>query len=224
MPPRQIGCGSHGLLDSECDIIHPCPKLNWFHKTEALAARFPNEPEFSWLSNWRTLVRRPGADNVLTVPAIMIYSLIRHSLFNKWKPAAGWTHQYMSQLTGCDPKTIALALTKLEEYGFLSPLDGMRFRLYQLSEAQLACFADKGEWMGNSSEPDELVQLPSPNAAKLDKGHAALKELRELVDRYPISESERREIIRSITRCAHWPKTDWRKAAGDAAMIFIHAP
>jgi DNA-binding transcriptional regulator YhcF (GntR family) len=136
---RLRGCG---LLSDDNAVISPCPHLDWFQPLDTLLKRHEGQHFTKWLRNWRYYVRQPGSENPLTVPAVMVYSLIRHSVLGKWKPQHGWSYEYLSLVLGMTAKTVSSALSKLEELGFVAILDGMRFQLYRLRESQLRCFAN----------------------------------------------------------------------------------
>jgi DNA-binding transcriptional regulator YhcF (GntR family) len=201
-----------GLLAADGTVVTPCPHLDWFVINDSLRARYPDGPEFSWLQNWKSLIRQPGGDNLLTVPSVLIYSVIRHAIHHKWKPSGGWTQEYLAQLTRTNSKTVAKSLTILEEKGFLSVLDGMRFRLYALRDSQLSCFADKGTWSGNSSEPDELVDTFSPASAEAEKRYQRVQELADHLAQKPISDLAKREFLKVIINSPH-PVSTWREHA-----------
>jgi len=201
-----------GLLNADASIISPCPHRDWFVSSEALEQRFPQESDLSWFLNWKSLVRRPGNDNPLTVPAVLTYSLIRHSVHNTWKPNGGWTHDYLAVLTGTNPKTVTAVLDKLEQLGFLMVLDGMRFRLFQLRESQLACFADKVTPSGGSSEPDEIVNDFGPGSEALERDHRERAALVEYLMPFPLADKVKRRIVERITERNDWRDT-WRDLA-----------
>lgn len=201
-----------GLLNSDASVISPCPHLDWFVISEALEQRFTQNSVFSWLLNWKSLVRRPGTDNPLTVPAVMIYSLIRHSAHNTWKPSGGWTHDYLALLTGTNSKTVTAALDKLEQLGFLTVLDGRRFKVYELRESQSACFADRGEWSGSSSDPDEIVSDFGPGSERLDQQRRIRHELDEYIERFPLRAATKQKIVSAVTQRQGWEE-HWRDSA-----------
>jgi DNA-binding transcriptional regulator YhcF (GntR family) len=171
---------NHRLLTGDGKVISPCPRADWFIPLERLQERFPEGPAFRWFQNWTTLIRSPGMGNPISVPAVLVYSLVRHSIFNNWKPSQGWTLAYLAELTATNEKTVGAALSTLEEAGFLTVLQGMRFKIYRLSETQLKCFADRGVWSGNSAEPDEIVDELAPAAVAFDEKMAAKAGLVEL--------------------------------------------
>ncbi len=198
-----------GLVQPDGSVVTRCPHLDWFVPLDSLKEQNPHGPEFRWLQNWKSLVRQPGADNPLTVPCVMLYSLIRHSLHNNWKPSGGWTHEYLALLTASNPKTVSAALTKLEEHGFLTILDGMRFRLFQLREGQLACFADRAVWSGNSSEPDELVEDFGPGSEVLEQQRQVRLEFEKYMERWPIQTASKQRIISAVMSHEGWEE-HWR--------------
>lgn len=199
----------HDLLDAEAAVISPCRRMDWFITNDKLKEMNPDKSEFSWFQNWKTLIRQPGADNPLTLPCVLVYGVIRHSIFQGWKPSSGWTHEYLALLTATNPKTVSKSLETLEANGFLSVLDGMRFRLYGLRESQLACFADRCAWSGNSSEPDELVEEVSSASAQLDERHAARKALAQYLQHFFTSDEPRKKLFNIIVQSPH-PVSTWR--------------
>lgn len=201
-----------GLLSANGTVITPCPHLDWFVVNDSLKARNPEGSEFSWLQNWKSFIRQPGPDNLLTVPSVLIYSVIRHAIHHNWKPSGGWTQEYLAQLTRTNAKTVAKSLSVLEEKGFLSVLDGMRFRLYALRDSQLSCFADKGAWSGNSAEPDELVDGFSPASAEAEMRYQQIQELAGHLAKQPISDLAKRKLLTVITNGPH-PVSTWRDQA-----------
>lgn len=206
--------GEHGMVDPFAAVIHPCPHLDWFCRLSSLEEKSPNGPEFMWLQNWTTLVRRPGVDNPLTVPCVLIYSLVRHSIINRWKPSAGWTHEYLAQATATNPKTVFASLRTLEDYGFLSVLDGMRFRLFEMRESQLSCFADKKVWTASSVDPDEIANSFGPGSDKLDKRLAAQKHLVEYVDGWYFNQDTKNKIVAAVMKMDGW-ETNWQEIVND---------
>ena len=209
---------NHGLLTGDGTVISPCPRAEWFVTLERLEERFPEGPNFRWYQNWTTLIRSPGIDNPISVPTVLIYSLVRHSILHNWKPSQGWSLGYLGELTATNEKTVSASLSTLEENGFLTMLDGMRFKLYRLSEAQLKCFADRGVWSGNSAEPDEMVDELAPKAAAFDEKAEAKAQLVDYLVRWPISDKEKDQIYHTIVKSRQWPNS-WR----DQALALIEA-
>ncbi len=214
---------NHGLLTGEGKVISPCPRAEWFVTLEKLQERFPEGPSCRWFQNWTTFIRSPGIDNPISVPTVLVYSLVRHSIFHDWKPSQGWSLAYLAELTATNEKTVGAALSTLEESGFLTVLEGMRFKLYRLSETQLKCFADRGVWSGNSSEPDEIVDELAPAAAAFDEKAAAKEEFVEYLNRFPISNKQRDQIYHSIVKSQQWPK-GWREKAFELIEIAMPKP
>lgn len=200
-----------GLVTADASVSIPCLHLDWFVFLDALKELSPDGPETQWVQNWKSLVRQPGSDNPLTVPAVMIYSAIRHSVYTNWKPASGWTHEYLSLLTGTNTKTVASALATLEEFGFLAVQDGMRFKLYQLRDGQGACFADKQVWSGNSSEPDEIVEDYGPSSERLDQSRQARLLFEKYMERWDLSATCKQKIMSAVMKHSGWEKRwqDW---------------
>lgn len=214
----------HGLLLADWLVIAPCPRITWFRQLDSLVERFPDKHFSMWLQNWRCYVRQPGADNPLTVPCVMLYSLIRHSVLNNWKPPAGWSQEYLSLITGINPKTVSTSLDKLEASGFITILDGMRFRLYKLRECQLTYFSDKRAWSGvGSAEPDEIVEDFSPASAAAEAIDNARSSLAQFLGKYPISDSDRHRIFRGIVDQTEWHKGNWQDVAQRAASRCMDA-
>ena len=201
-----------GLLDGDYRVISPCPKKQWFQESEALLERFIDEHFSRWYRNWKCFVRQPGRDNPLTVPCVMLYSLIINSAKNEWKPPHGWSIEYLALITGITPKTVSSSLGRLEEYGFLSILDGMRFRLYKLTSSQLECFAGKRAYSGASSEPDEIADEFSPASRILDAKAQAKKDLADFINRWPIGNKDKDRVFKDVTQMKEWPN-GWKKAA-----------
>lgn len=201
----------HGLLSEDDTVISPCRHLDWFQPLDSLKERFPEGPEFRWLQNWKTLIRTPG-DNILSTPCVMVYSLIRHSVEQKWKPAQGWTQEYLALMTATNPKTVGAALDTLEENGFLKVLDGMRFQLFRLRESQAACFSDKQAWSGNSSEPDEFLDDFGPGSDRLDERHKAKADLEDYMVRWPIQMKYKEAIVKAVMKEDGWEQS-WQEWA-----------
>lgn len=194
----------HGLLSSGNAVITPCPKQDWFITLDALKEQNPEGPELRWFQNWKSLVRRPGSDNPLTVPAVMIYSAIRHSVMTRWKPQGGWTYEYLALITATNVKTVAASLDTLGKLGFLIVLDGLRFRLYRLRDSQMSCFADRGVWSGNSAEPDEMMDDFAPGSEQWDRRAEARRAFEAHMERWPISTKARQAIISRVMQQAGW--------------------
>ena len=202
-----------GLLNNDYEVIAPCPRMDWFQVTEALRERFIDRHFSLWFRNWRCLVRQPGPNNPLTVPCVVLYSLIYNSAANGWKPIHGWSIEYLSSVTGITSKTVSSSLDRLEEYGFLSILDGMRFDLYRLRESQLECFADKQAYSGTASvELDRIREDFSPASQVLDHKAQARKDLVDFLNLFPITSDDKDRIFRAVSSMASWPK-DWKKVA-----------
>jgi hypothetical protein len=142
----------------------------------------------------------------------MIFSLIHHSLQRGWKPSNGWSHEYLALLTATNPKTVATSLATLAEHGFLSVLDGMRFRLFRLRDSQLECFADKKAWSGNSAEPDENVAEFGPGSERLDAQRNARAELAAYLEGFPITQTSQQKILSTIIQTKGW-EAKWQKWA-----------
>ncbi len=216
----------HGLLDTDNTVISPCPRADWFQELETLRERF-REGHFSkWLRNWRCYVRTPGADNPLQVTDVTIYSLIRNSVFNQWKPQHGWSHEYLALATGTSAETVAKALTKLEELGFLAVDEGMVFRLYRLRDAQLRCFADKTTFSGTASaDPDKLLDEFSPASEIFEKQQAERDRFVEWLNRWAIPNKAKDGIYKTVVRDPEWPER-WQEKAESLvgrAMDFPYA-
>ena len=193
----------HGLITPEKSVIDPCPRLNWFQPLDSLKKQNPDGPSFQWLRNWKTLIRQPG-DNPLSITAVLVYSVIRHSAETKWKPPQGWTHEYLGLLTATNPKTVAAALATLEENGFLRVLEGMRFQLYRLRDSQVACFADRKAWSGNSSEPDDFLDEYGPGSDRLEERHAARVKLDKFLEGWPIPNNAPAAIRAEVMKREGW--------------------
>lgn len=202
---------AHGLLSPDNTVINPCRHLHWFQPLDRLKERNPDGPNLQWLQNWKTLVRQPG-DNVLTLSCVLVYSLIRHSQENGWKPSQGWTHEYLAILTATEPKTVTKAVSTLEEHGFLKVLDGMRFQLFRLRDSQTACFADKKQWSGNSSEPDEFINDFGPGSDRLDIVRTAKADLDELLGGWAVSDKDKASIKSAIYKHDGW-EDNWEDLA-----------
>lgn len=199
-----------GLLIEDDLVIKPCPHLKWFHKLGSLEERFPDGPEFLWLQNWKCFVRSPGSTNPLTVPCVMLYSLIYHSVITKWKPNNGWTLEYLALATATNTKTVNKSLECLEQNGFLEVLDGLRFKLFRLRESQLASFSDKGVWSANSAEPDEICDEFSSAGDSLQQSHESLQALRAFVNSWHFEEHNKDWIIRKTTSHENW-ESNWKE-------------
>lgn len=204
-----------GLLNSEYHVVSPCPRVKWFQVVDTLRERFIDKHFSLWFRNWRCHVRQPGPNNPLTVPCVVLYSLLYNSATNGWKPIHGWSHEYLSLTTGITTKTVSSSLVRLEEYGFLSILDGMRFRFFRLSESQLECFADKRLFSGTaSSEPDEIVDELSPASKALDRKAQARKDLVDFLNMFPITSDDKDRIFKAVTSMPSWPD-GWKKVADE---------
>src|SRR5207237_1303398 len=118
------------------------------------------------------------------------------------------------------PKTVASSIKELEVHGFVSVLDGMRFRLFQLREGQLDCFADKGEWSGNSSEPDEFVNDFAAGGEKLERSHEERKALIEYLEPLPLSDKSKQTIVTKLTGHENWPN-NWRPVAEECVKALL---
>jgi hypothetical protein len=143
----------------------------------------------------------------------MLYSLIRHSLLRGWKPPEGWSHEYMALITGINPKTVSNSLDRLEKLGFLTVLEGMRFRLFKLRDCQLGYFADKRAWSGTASaEPDEIVDDLSPASLVLEEKAKAKNALVAMLNRVLDSDHHKDRIYKGITCQTDWFKGNWQDA------------
>jgi len=204
-----------GLLNDNHAVVAPCPKVKWFQQSDVLLERFIDRHFSLWFRNWRCFVRQPGPNNPLTVPSVVLYSLIHNSAVNDWKPIHGWSHEYLSLITGITTKTVSSSLERLEQYGFLSILDGMRFKLYLLRDSQLECFADKRSYSGTaSSEPDEIVEQFSPASKVLDDKAQARRELVGFLNIWPISDPDKDRVFRAVTDMSTWPD-GWKNVANE---------
>lgn len=201
-----------GLLNKQREVILPMPRLEWFRILDSLREMYKDRSETLWFQNWKCLIRQPGQENPLKFSSVVLYSLIRHSRLNNWKPSGGWSKEYLATATGLDPKTVTASLQILEQHGFLEVLDGFRFRLFRLSEGQLACFADKGISSPNSADPDEICDHVSPASKMLDASYEARKKLTAEVDTWPLSESEKQAIIIKTMKQDNWHE-NWSKIA-----------
>ena len=202
-----------GLLGQNNAVVTPCPHLDWFQPLDSLRQKFADDHFSKWLWNWRCYVRQPGQENPLTVPAVMTYSLIRHSVLGKWKPKEGWTYQYFSLVLGMTDKTVRNALAKLEQFGFLSVLEGFRFRLYRLRDSQLRCFADNQTFSGTASgEPDEVLDDFAPGSNAMEEEEAARSNLVQYLGRFPITHSQKQRIYQAVIHSGHSPK-HWQELA-----------
>lgn len=201
-----------GLLNKQREVILPMPRLEWFRVLDSLQSMYHDRPETLWFQNWKCLVRQPGQENPLKFSSVVLYSLIRHSRLNNWKPSGGWSKEYLATATGLDPKTVTAALQILEQHGFLEVLDGFRFRLFRLSKGQLACFADKSKSSPNSADPDELVNEVSPASQLLDAVFEAKQKLNAEVEKYYFSTSVKNTILIQTMKQPNWHE-NWFKIA-----------
>ncbi|MFO0806154.1 MAG: hypothetical protein U0894_00015 [Pirellulales bacterium] len=215
----------HGLLLADGAVVAPCPQNKWFRQLDALREKFGDKHFSMWFQNWRCYVRQPGVDNPLTIPCVMVYSLIRHSVLQSWKPSEGWSHEYIALITGINPKTVSSALDTLESNGFLTVLDGMRFRLFKLRESQLQFFADKRAWVGaGSTQPDEIVEELAPASAVLEDKAKAKRELVEMLNRYPINDNHKERIYKGVVSQESWFMGKWQDAVLKVVGNILEAP
>ena len=204
-----------GLLNNDYEVVDPCPRMDWFQVTDSLRDRFIDKHFSLWFRNWRCFVRQPGPNNPLTVPSVVLYSLIYNSATNGWKPVHGWSIEYLSSITGITSKTVSSSLDRLEEYGFLSVLDGMRFDLFRLRESQLECFADKQAYSGTASlEPDRIREDYSPASKVLDHKAQARKDLVDFLNMFPISSSDKDRVFKAVSGMPIFPN-NWKKVADE---------
>jgi len=200
------------LLTEECEVFHPCPNPNWFITLDKLKLKNPDGPEFRWRQNWRTYVRAPGESNPLTVPCVLIYSVLRHSVLQKWKPLTGWSHEYLALITATNAKTVATALTTLEQKGLLEVHEGCRFQLFKLKDYQMAYFADKNVFQSGTAEPDDIVDEYSPKA----QGGSQLDDESRQALRYiygcEINQDDKTLIYAQVKSAPTWPQ-GWREHA-----------
>ncbi len=204
-----------GLLNNEYEVVVPCPRMNWFQVADSLRERFADRHFSFWFRNWRSYVRQPGPNNPLTVPCVVLYCLLYNSATNGWKPVHGWSHEYLSLTTGITSKTVSSSLKRLEQHGFLSGLDGMRFKFFRLRDSQLECFADKRAFSGAASpEPDEIVEEFSPASKELDHKAQARKDLVEFLNLFPIASEDKTRIFKAVSTMSNWPK-DWKNVADE---------
>jgi DNA-binding transcriptional regulator YhcF (GntR family) len=201
----------HGLLEPDGAVLSPCSWKGWFNELDSLREKFADQHWSMWFQNWRCYIRQPGADNPLTVPCVMLYSLIRHSVLRGWKPPEGWSHEYIALITGINAKTVSNSLERLEALGFLTVLDGMRFRLFKLRDCQLGYFADKRAWSGSaSSEPDEIVGDLSPASLVLEEKAKAKNALVAMLNRNLDSDKDKDRIYKEIASQTDWFKGNWQ--------------
>lgn len=206
-----------GLVNNEYQVVTPCPRSNWFQVTDSLRERFTDKHFSMWFRNWKCYIRQPGPNNPLTVPSVVLYSLLYNSAANGWKPIHGWSHEYLSLTTGITSKTVSSSLERLQEYGFLSILDGMRLKFYRLSEGQLQCLADKRPFSGSASpDPDEIVDDFSPVSKVLDHKAQARKDLVSFLNLWPISDNDKNRVYKAVTGRENWP-AGWKQAADELA-------
>lgn len=206
----------HGLLATDYSVVTPCQHMDWFHELEALREQHPDGPFWKCFRNWRSYVRKPGAQNCLQVSDVLLYSLIRNSALTGWKPQHGWSYEYLALATGMTAETASQSVGRLKKLGFVSADDGMVFRLYRLTDAQLLCFADKAQFSGTASaDPDIFVDEVSPASAILDERESARADLIALLKPFPMSQSGRQYVITKTTNHAGWPDT-WHEVADKA--------
>ncbi len=203
----------NGLLLADGAVVAPPPRLNWFRQLDSLKEKFGDEHFSMWFQNWRCYVRQPGAENPMTVPCVMLYSLIRHSVRQGWKPSEGWSHEYLSLITGINAKTVSSSLERLEASGFITVREGMRFVLYKLRDCQLAFFADKRAWSGvGSVDPDEMVDGFSPVSQAIEEHAIAKAALVVMLNNNPISDHDKDRIYKGIISQDGWYRGEWQKA------------
>ena len=194
------------LLAANASVVSPCPRLEWFQQCDALLEKFGEEHFSMWFRNWRCFVRRPGADNPLRVTDVLVYSVIFNSAVKDWKPLHGWSKEYLALVTRTSAETVSKALDRLEELGFLTVLDGMRFRLFKLRESQLKCFADKVAHSGvGSSDPDEFVDEFAPASKTLEESEKAKLEFIDWLKRWPMSDKDKDRVYYAVFRHPEWP-------------------
>lgn len=211
-----------GLLNGDASVITPCPHLDWFRQLDSLLEKFGDKHFSLWFQNWRCFVRAPGADNPLTVPSVMVYSLIRHAAMNNCKPRFGWSHEYIALVTGMTTKTVGSALEKLVATGFLAIEEGLRFKLFKLRQCQLRFLADRQEWTGNSSvESDDIVDEFSPVSDDMELKDKQTAAFRHWLQRWPISEAAKNKVYYGIVNQPNWFKGDWNSVAMKAVGKFM---
>jgi DNA-binding MarR family transcriptional regulator len=201
-----------GLLTTDYFYIDPCPRLDWFQPLDSLMEKKGNEHSSRWFRNWRCYVRQPGPENPLTVPSTTLYSLIRSSAINGWKPREGWSIEYLALATGISSKTVRRSLDTLVEMGFLSILDEMRFRLFKLRPSQLGCFADNRPFSGTASEPDEFVDDFAPASDVMQQDRATRLKLAEYLKGWPIDEDATNRVYKSVVKSPNWTE-QWKDLA-----------
>lgn len=200
------------LLNADCSVISPCPRLDLFQPLEALKKNDGNQHFSRWLRNWKCYIRHPGPSNILTVPTTTLYSLIRNSAINGWKPNEGWTIEYLTLVTGISQKTVKRSLETLQEKGFLEVLDNMRFRLFKLQPCQLACFSDNMSFSGATAEPDEFVDTFSPASELMLRDQEVRQEFSQWLKRWPIDEGKRDWVFQTVIKLPNWEQ-NWNETA-----------
>ena len=124
-----------------------------------------------------------------------------------------YVHEYLALATGTSAETVAKALTKLEELGFLAVDEGMVFRLYRLRDAQLRCFADKTTFSGTASaDPDKLLDEFSPASEIFEKQQAERDRFVEWLNRWAIPNKAKDGIYKTVVRDPEWPER-WQEKA-----------
>ncbi|MCH7688711.1 MAG: hypothetical protein IH899_18845, partial [Planctomycetes bacterium] len=204
----------HGLLAGDSSVISPCPQIEWFQELDALREQFADDHWSRWLRNWRSYVRKPGGDNSLQVSDVLIYSLLRNSKLQDWKPQHGWSHEYLALATRTTAETVSKSLSNLEKTGFIKIEEGMVFRLYKLREGQLRCFADKQAFSGSgSAEPDSYIDEFSAASEIIERtDRAKTKFLKWLNNGWPISDWWKQKIYEKVTQQPKW-QDEWFELA-----------
>jgi len=211
------------LLAADAAVISPCPNLDWFQQCDALLEKFGDDHFSLWFRNWRCFVRRPGFDNPLRVSDVLVYSVILNSAVKNWKPLHGWSKEYLALVTRTSPETVSKSLDRLEELGFFSVLDGMRFKLYKLRESQLKCFSDKVVHSGVASpDPDEFVDEFAPASQVLEQSEKANQEFIDWLKRWPISDKDKDRVYYTVYRHSEWPHGWQDKAVKLVGKIMEH--
>ena len=201
------------LLAADGAVVSPCPRLEWFQQSDALLEQFGDKHFSLWFRNWRCFVRRPGFDNPLRVTDVLVYSVIFNSAVKDWKPLHGWSKEYLALVTRTSPETVSKSLDRLEELGFLTVLDGMRFKLFKLRDSQLKCFSDKVVHSGVASpDPDEFVDEFAPASQVLEQSEKANREFIEWLKRWPISHKDKDRVYYAVYRHSEWPQ-GWQDKA-----------
>ena len=186
--------------------------MDWFQELDSLREQYSDQHWSKWLRNWRAYIRKPGAETPLQVSDVLIYSLIRNSLLNQWKPQHGWSYEYLGLVTRTSDETASKAISRLQEHGFLMMEEGMRFKLYRLQASQLACFADKKTFSGTSSaEPDAFVDELSPASEAMERDANEKQELIAWIKPLPISDKWKDRIYSTLINDQSWP--DWMPKA-----------